>query len=324
MAESGHVKVLFIAGTGRSGSTLVDCMLGQLDGFFAAGEMRYLWRRGLMQNRLCGCGVPVKSCPVWRRVLLGDDSVAGRPDPSTMEAEQRRATRARRLPRLLLMGHRSRGESACARDVVDELSRVYQALAAETGARVIVDSSKLPTYGRLLQRCPGLDVTVVHLVRDPRATAFSWQRWRALPDPVDEPWMQRQSPARSAVLWLLWNTVTELFWGRRRSEQRYVRLRYEDLVRDPQGVVNTLLRLVDEPARLLPRTADGSLLLQQTHTAAGNPSRLGTGALRLVTDSEWRQSMSRRHRLLVTCLTLPALRRYGYPVLLHSPVQNAS
>ena len=38
------VKVVYIAGMGRSGSTLLGSLLGQLDGFFFVGEFRHLVR----------------------------------------------------------------------------------------------------------------------------------------------------------------------------------------------------------------------------------------------------------------------------------------
>ena len=49
------VKVLFVGGFGRSGSTLLDNVLGQVDGFASCGEISYLWDRGLEQDRLCSC-----------------------------------------------------------------------------------------------------------------------------------------------------------------------------------------------------------------------------------------------------------------------------
>ena len=66
--------VLYIAGTGRSGSTLLASILGEVEGVFAAGEVRYLWQRGLAERRLCGCGVPVRDCPVW---TVGELYIAG-------------------------------------------------------------------------------------------------------------------------------------------------------------------------------------------------------------------------------------------------------
>jgi len=35
-------RVLYIAGWGRSGSTILDNVLGQVDGFFSAGELMFL------------------------------------------------------------------------------------------------------------------------------------------------------------------------------------------------------------------------------------------------------------------------------------------
>ena len=35
-----RTKVLFIGGYGRSGSTLLDRLLGQIDGFVSVGEVR--------------------------------------------------------------------------------------------------------------------------------------------------------------------------------------------------------------------------------------------------------------------------------------------
>ena len=62
-------KVLYIAGWGRSGSTILDNVLGQVDGFFSAGELMFLWRRGLIEGRLCGCGRPLRDCDVWMHIL---------------------------------------------------------------------------------------------------------------------------------------------------------------------------------------------------------------------------------------------------------------
>ena len=61
-------RVLFISGWGRSGSTLLDRMLSSSLGFFASGELREVWWRGVQENRQCGCGVGFNECPFWRAV----------------------------------------------------------------------------------------------------------------------------------------------------------------------------------------------------------------------------------------------------------------
>jgi hypothetical protein len=62
------VKVLYIGGFGRSGSTLVERILGQLPGFCSAGEIVFLWQRGLIENQLCGRGATFSECDFWTRV----------------------------------------------------------------------------------------------------------------------------------------------------------------------------------------------------------------------------------------------------------------
>jgi hypothetical protein len=64
------VTVLFIAGGGRSGSTILHNLLGQIDGFVAVGELRYIWGRAALKNQSCGCGVPFSQCVFWHDVMI--------------------------------------------------------------------------------------------------------------------------------------------------------------------------------------------------------------------------------------------------------------
>src|SRR3954471_11974980 len=94
-------RVLYVAGTGRSGSTLLARILDRADGVFAAGEVRYLWQRGLVEDRLCGCGERFTECPFWSDVLERAFGAQGPVDARRVMAEQRAVTRLRHVPRLL-------------------------------------------------------------------------------------------------------------------------------------------------------------------------------------------------------------------------------
>src|SRR5262245_53220401 len=67
--NTNNVKVLFIAGPGRSGSTLLDMLLGQINDFYSTGELRFIWSRSFGQNQLCGCGKPFRQCEFWTEVV---------------------------------------------------------------------------------------------------------------------------------------------------------------------------------------------------------------------------------------------------------------
>ncbi len=306
--STDKVKVLYIGGTGRSGSTLLDNILGQIPGFCSVGELRYVWERGMVDNRLCGCGRPFRECPLWASVLTEAFGDAERLDPAEMIRLQQARVRSRHVPRLL--ASRPDRSPPPPGSYEARLERLYHALAGQTGARVIVDSSKLPSYGRVLQDIPSLDLYVVQLMRDPRATAYSWMRKRELRDYGDLRWMQRQPPLKSSGLWGMWNAVAELFW--RPLGDHYLQLRYEDFVADPQPTVRRVLRLVGEEGAELPFTGPHTVRLGPTHSVAGNPSRLANGEVELQVDAEWMRRMDRKDRTLVTAVTWPLLLRYGY------------
>ena len=100
------VRVLYMAGTGRSGSTLLARILDRADGVVAAGELRYLWQRGLLEDRVCGCGEPFSRCPFWTEVI--DRGFGGRQhvDARELVATQRTLTRLRHVPHMLATGGR--------------------------------------------------------------------------------------------------------------------------------------------------------------------------------------------------------------------------
>ena len=307
---NGAVKVLYVAGSGRSGSTILDRTLGQLDGFFSVGELCNLWERGLLARRRCGCGTPVPDCPVWGPVLADAFGGADRVDAERLAAVARRRLTVRSVPELLV--GRGGRDGAAVEEYQATLARLYRAVQRQTGCRVLVDSSKSPVYARLLAAIPGVDVAVVHLVRDPRATAWSFLRKKQLPDFGDDRLMVRQHPLVSARRWSLWQAVTELLWRGRRG--RYLRLRYEDFVRDPQPAVRRIAALTGETPAAWPFTGPAKVRLAATHSVSGNPNRFGTGEVELRADEEWRRAMRPADRAMVTALTWPLLLRYRYPL----------
>lgn len=308
--SSSRVRVLYIAGTGRSGSTLLANTLGQVKGVFNAGEIRYLWQRGMLENRLCGCGRHFQDCPFWQEVL--QEAIApGTPDARAMSSLQSRLTRVRHLPSLAL--RRDLRGSADFDAYSSVLARLYRAAQQVSGSEVIVDSSKLPSYGRLLGLMPEIDLYVVQLVRDPRSAATSWARLKEQPDRGVAGVMERMSPLRSALLWNLWNSTSKPFLAA--ASARYLRLRYEDFVAEPRESVRRILQMLGMPEAELPFQDSSTVMLASNHTVAGNPDRLQSGLVVIRKDAGAAFKLRGRDRLLVTALTFPLLLRFGYPVL---------
>lgn len=297
-------KVLYVAAWGRSGTTILDNILDGYPNVFSAGELRYLWGRGLHQRRSCGCGQPVAECPVWRQILAvayGSDP----PDPRQVMRLQEQHLRTRHTRSLV------RGRwPAPVEEYAGLLGRLYRAIHEVTGAELIVDSSKLPADAAVLSRVEGVRAYLLHMVRDARAVAFSWSR--PTPHPDRPALMMQHGAAKSTVNWCVWNAMSELVATRYAGRHR--RVRYEDLVADPRHEVESVLAWTGVPATGGPFEDRATVRLTTNHTVSGNPRRFSVGGVAIRADDAWRTEQPARARLTATLVGLPFLLRYRYPV----------
>lgn len=306
MTEEARPLVLYLAGIGRSGTTLIERTIAETPGVTALGEVMHLWDRGLVRGELCGCGRPFRVCPFWSKV--GDAAFGGwdNVDAPRMALLKARVDRASRVPAIATRLPRSLDRDV--EEYVDHFERLYRAAEALVGG-VLVDSSKQVSLAWCLQRARGIDLRVVHCLRDSRGVVSSWSRETARPEAVsaEHELMPTYSPLTVSALWMLHNAEIEAI-GRRVP---LVRLRYEDFVRAPQTSIRRVLDLagVEAPTEHI---KGHSVHLGEAHSCSGNPMRFKQGEIALVADERWRRELSSARRRAVTVFTAPLLRRYGY------------
>ncbi len=94
------VRVIYLGGLGRSGSTLLERLLGELPGVCASGEIVHLWQRGVAENERCGCGLEFSACDFWKQV--GKEAFGGwdKIDASRIGHLKDAVDRTRMIPRL--------------------------------------------------------------------------------------------------------------------------------------------------------------------------------------------------------------------------------
>ncbi|MGH2806089.1 MAG: sulfotransferase [Actinomycetota bacterium] len=297
------MKVLYILGRGRSGSTILGNVIGAVPGFFSAGELRYLWDPVVIWQSPCGCGVPIAECAVWATILGRLDDV----DLEQVVAWQHEIVRETNIYRLLdARGGRS---WPALRRYAAVTERLYRTIVDVTGCDVIVDSSKRPSYAAFIRRLEDCDPYFIHLARDPRASAYSWLGRRYVSPHGGE--VPRRNAIDSTLRWNLLNLGSETLLKRVAGE-RQMYLRYEDFVAAPLETVTDVCALVGESDRPLPFIDERTVMLDANHTIAGNPSRFSSGRLELRDTAEWRTQQDRVSRWLATVVALPYLRRYGY------------
>jgi hypothetical protein len=306
--------VIFVAGLNRSGTTLLDAVLGEPEGLFSAGEVHYLWR-GLAEGWVCGCGEPLRACPMWsevRRRAIGD---AGLERWRELAHVQRTQVRSRPLKILSLARRLGESPPRSARsralaDYRDTLERIYRAIRLTSGAEVVVDSSKGPHDALVLASIDAVRSAIVHLVRDPRAVAYSWTvgpQNPALPGTR----LRRAPPAVTASRWIAWNLAIARVAASKYGD-RGLTVRYEDLCKAPTATLAQIYESAGVEGVRPAAQPDGSVRLSRGHAIAGDPVLSGRGPVRIVQSSRWREGFPRRSRLAVTAISAPLLPRYGY------------
>ncbi|MFD1947918.1 sulfotransferase [Nocardioides aestuarii] len=295
---------------GRSGSTLLERVLGAVPGSVNAGEVNAIFSRVSTQDQRCGCGEPFSTCSFWAAV--GDRAFGGWGDVTARMAHlQPRLVRQRFVPQLAT----GRFGATYARELDDYLDvhrRLYDAIAEVAGAEVVVDASKSTAQLFALRRIEGLDLRVVNLVRDARGVAHSWSK-AGIRKPQSQQGedMGTYAPHRLAVLWAGLQLECSVLGA---AAEHHARVRYEDLVASPRPTVRRLLEEVGLPpaADALDHVDEHSVHLTPSHGVAGSRTRFTDGDIELRVDDAWRSTLPVGARRVVTAVTLPQLVGYGY------------
>lgn len=323
MSGSNDVpRVLYVGGLGRSGSTLLERAVAQLPGVFGAGEVVYLWQRGIVNNEMCGCGHNFWDCEFWAEVgalaFGGWDKV----DVPRVRQLTRRVDDVKYVPKMLL-GLENLEFRSDLREYLSYYTRLYAAIKEVSHCDVVVDSSKITSLAYVLSHVKELRLALIHIIRDARAVAYSWTKVVKRPEiTASDAYMPRYSPGYMALLYNGHHVLLEML---RSKGVPSVRVRYEDFVADPESALRDVADLLERPfdrdAVLASSPGDApALQLPATHTVSGNPSRFSSGDILIRRDDAWRKKMPRRQQVLVGAITAPVQVAYGYLKPTSNPV----
>jgi hypothetical protein len=294
--------VIYVAGYGRSGSTILDILLGSLPQVVSLGEVGNLWELCFRDDSRCSCGRRYLECPFWSRVLarldLADDATA-------FDGYSRLSRRIQDWKRLGgLFSNRGRAEKQTYGHLVE---RLYATVALASGCRFIVDSSKssYPYAWRALalHRLAGIDIRVIHLVRNGSAVMASKQsgnnRKLSLGVEAREPW----AAYRGLIGWMFANACVILTrWFL--PDNRYILLRYEELIAHPEETMKRLGDFLELDVTPVVQGIIENRTFEVGHLVAGN-RLVKQGRIQLKRDLQPPHGLAWHHRLAYQILAWP-------------------
>lgn len=301
-----NVRAVYILSAGRSGSTLLNLLLGSHPEATAVGELTHL-PKNLALNSECSCGSPVRECELWKPVTahLGADPYAmelGFID-ATNVIDKRKQTRAYKLAwkfrHAIMYAHWRIGlpvRSPRFTRSIETTLRLYQAIRDESGARVVVDASKGYLKGIGIYR-HSEHTRLILLTRDGRASMFS--RLKSGFD-IERSLRAWKNYYRNALP-LIEKTIPECC---------ILRVRYEDLATNPAAELSRICTFIGLTFDV--RMLDFRAVTH--HVVNGNRMRVGENS-RIQLDTSWETNLGTAERAYFEQHAGKLNRQLGYSVM---------
>jgi hypothetical protein len=251
-------QILYIMGTGRSGTTILEVLLANNPGFAGVGEVHRIVRHGFLEDRVCSCSKPARQCEVWSRVLR--DSGWSDADLPLLARDFEKLESHFRFP---LVWAGAPASELARYDAANEA--LFTHAAAARRSFLIVDSSKYASRALLLARRFPDRVKVLCITRSAAGLIAAFQKRNQLE--------QRPKPPLAVAAYYCYVLLC-MRLVRARLKERCLAIRFEELNREPLAELRRIeswlgLSLAESKARIA--SADA---FEVGHIVTGNRLRM--------------------------------------------------
>lgn len=317
MNISSKINLIYIASIGRSGSTLLESMLGAHSKIQTMGEL-HIWTHEIEGGgvRPCSCGEYVESCTFWSEMRRRVDPLAQSGPGVSFFREKHNAGRTLRINRLKSFDKDYTPEpkeqaeiDAYGKNNQEIFQQFLQVMKDQAGEspQWIVDASKDPYRLLWLIRSGLFNIKVVHMVKNPNAFIYSVTKHLINESSGFNLHKRLYFTARQSVAWIIQNALFSKIAANHLSPEDYLLLTYEDFATEPHRSFEDVCRIIgcDYEKRAVDYFREGSI-----HTIAGNPMRYEKRGI--ILDEKWKSRLPQSSKTIASLLTATVKSRYGY------------
>jgi hypothetical protein len=307
-------ELIYIAGYGRSGSTLLERLLQFQPFVHACGEMTNFFRIYGSDSSRCSCGQSLVNCEFWggiaQKLFKQDFSVQKFPYYGKLQKKRE--------------AHWSHGGSFAPLRYQDTYANLmqpfFEALARHPYENhVLIDSSKTaystPFRPIAISQLGQFRVRVIHLVRDPRGVVWSVKKGLNRKLEAGKKEKAQLAVTRAIAGWIFANRSANRlkdFFG----EDNYFLIKYEDLVVDPAQVLSSISTNwnfdLQQSIHVAKEARCGSeIQLPIMHQLSGNRMRFSS-TFSIHPDYNWKEKLDSKTNAFVKYCTMPLMKKYNY------------
>lgn len=317
MNTDSKINLIYIASIGRSGSTLLESMLGAHSQIQTMGEL-HIWPHEIEGGgvRPCSCGEYVEACTFWSEMRRRVDPIAQRGPGVSFFREKHNAGRTLRVGRLKSFNPEYKPDpkeqseiDAFGENNLEIFQQFLKVMKEQEGQEPewIVDASKDPYRLLWLIRSGLFNIKVVHMVKNPNAFIYSVTKHLINESKGFNLHKRLYFTARQSVAWIIQNALFSKIAANYLSSEDYLLLTYEDFATSPHGTFEAVCETIgcEYEQRAVDSFREGSI-----HTIAGNPMRYEKRGI--VLDEKWKSRLPQSSKTLASLLTATVKSRYGY------------
>lgn len=251
---NNNFKIIFIAGNGRSGSTLLDILLGSSANAFGGGELTNISRDTIF-DEFCSCQSKIGNCELWTTVYktwLENSNITLEKYKFLKYKFERNKSTLRVLVNYIF-------PTKDFKNYRESTYQLFSAIHKVTGKNIIIDSSKSPQRILILKKYQNL--TVFHLCRNARGVLNSAKKVarKDVKAGIEENQYARRT-SKTLIEWVFVNFITELFCIRVNSKK----IKFKEFTSSPE-----ILNQINSDLQI--KVFDN---LNPPHMLAGNRLRL--------------------------------------------------
>jgi hypothetical protein len=289
--------IIYIAGYGRSGSTLLDIILSQSKYIKSTGALSN-FSEWVLNDRKCACGESLSECVVWSSII---HKFCDRHGESAIEQYE-----------LLRKRYESRSSfwkgifvSPFGRDYniyTKYTKSLYDLIFNEFDTAVLVDSSKSSTDSVLraynLSKIDEFDVKYIMLVRDPRGCIYSVINGKGSPERVRKKYPKFIWALRAVNGWLQANFYANYSMSQLQKDN-VIMVSYEEFISDPLNTIGRLSEFTGVDLSDVNSVIANGKDIVPGHNLGGNRLRFSKH-IKLRLDERWKEELSFFYRYILS------------------------
>ena len=290
------INLIYIASNGRSGSTLLDMLLGRHKNCFTLGEFQVLSIEYIVNKHLCGCGKRLDMCDFWDGIIKKNKKIIFDGSISRFRKNDNGSVlRWKELKDIFFNTFNSKKEiSRYGLENYKVLKSLIKTAQSNKKINFLIDASKDPYRLAWLLRSKYFEIKILHIIKLPEAFVYSMCK-------NEQNFVKRWfKTIRMSLRWILQNIIISKVSNKHSKKK----IRYEELALN----THTNLKEIFNFLNLKYQNTSKDVFQKKNHAIAGNIMRFNSRKILL--DDKWKSKMSKLDKYTVFIITALFKRLY--------------